>query len=176
MIGENDSRFITLPSLEPSDVLCTRHFNVELNSNHNIKCELKSVQRGESYEEYSGLTSYTNKNITDMYIRNTILSGSYELNDYTFENQSGDEPVSVLKAEIKMSNLYKEYGNNFIITQFSCDIPNYEAPDKRKQDVQINYPVFFQDTVIYTIPGKLISKIPDDVKIESPFGHYHLNF
>jgi len=176
LILEEGSYFTKLPSLKGPDVKCSRYFDVVLNSTHNVKCDLKSVERGEYYEYYTAINTNLDKNTVDKYIRNYVLSGSYEIEQYSFEKADRDSSLIELNINCKFSNLYKEYGNNYIINPFPLFIPSYETPEKRQQEVQINYPRFYCDTITYILPYKTISKIPEDIKIETPFGHYRTDY
>lgn len=173
LVDENNSQIINTPTLSSQDVLCTRNFYVDLNSS---KVELLAIERGGNYEQSNYLATEVNQNIVDKYIRNNILSGSYDLLDFKFHKENIDSAKIDLAVNCQIHNLYKEYGNNLIISPFTINLPSYESPDKRVSDVQLDYPQYYKDHTEYLLPDKRISQIPKDVILASDFGEYSLKF
>jgi len=171
IVDENDSHFVNIPELTTDDVLCSRRLNVDLNTS---EVNLTAVEKGGDYEHSLYLLTETNKNTAEKYIRNNILSGSYDLLDYSFYQESKDNATITLKADCKVHNLSKVYGKNLILLPFPLDIYTYESPDKRIQDVQIDYPEHYCDTITYNITGKEIAKLPENVNIKTNYGEYSL--
>lgn len=173
LIDENDSHFVDIPPLNPNDVLCSRSILVDLKTS-NIK--LTSTARGDNYESLIYLASDINKNTIDKYIRNTILTGSYDLIDFNLEKAASDSPSIKLMAECQFHNLLKKYGDNLIIEPFAIEIPTYETPDLRTSDLQLDYPSFYKDTICYSLPDDKKIKLPEDVNMESDYGKYSISY
>lgn len=173
LIDETNSHLINIPALTLSDVLCHRDFRVDLNTS---EIELLVVEKGIDYENTNYLASEVNQNIVNKYIRNNILSGSYDLHDFKIEKESRDSAEINMKVNSKIHNLYKEYGKNLIITPFPIKIPLYESPEKRTTNLQLDYPEHYKDCIIYQLAGRVLSKIPEDVELDSVFGRYSLTF
>ena len=172
LIDENNSHLISIPTLKPEEVLCQR--NIRTNAN---RLQLETIQRGERFEESSFLSSGVNKNVLDQYLRNTILpAGTYSLLEYAIDKEEGDNAQAKLKAILQINNIYKQYGNNIIISPFPISLSNYENPEKRVFGVQIDCPLFYEDTISYEILDNTITKVPENVRIHTDFGHYHLNY
>lgn len=173
MIAENSSKFIDIPKLNSEDVLCIRNISLNLTSS---ELNLGAQHRGASYEYYNYLATSSNQNQTDKYIRNNILSGSYDLLSYEFiETDKGASNIK-FTAKCKMHNAYKKYGNNLIINSFPIKVPNYETPDKRISDVQLDYPEHYEDSIILELGDIRINKIPEPILIESEYGQYNLKY
>ncbi|MBB4035178.1 hypothetical protein GGR21_001067 [Dysgonomonas hofstadii] len=173
LIDENNSQLISIPSLKPEDVLCTRNLNVNLNT---LEMGMIATERGENYEFSNFLSSDVTKNIVDKHIRKNILSGSYDLLDFKFQKENRDSAYIKMEVKCKMHNLYKEYGNNLVLNPFPIILPSYELPEKRINDVQIDYPEYYKDTIVYGITDKNITKLPDDMLLKSKFGEYSQTF
>lgn len=172
LVDENDSRLISLPSLLPDDVLCSRKMSVKGN-----RLWLETVQRGESFEASLFLSSGVNKNILEKYLRDDILpSGSYSILEYDIDKTGVDSAQIHLSTLLEINNVFKQYGNNLILLPFPIVLPNYESPDKRVSDLQMDYPLFCEDTIIYTIPEGEIAKVPEAIRLNTDFGHYYLEF
>ncbi|MFV0535749.1 MAG: DUF3857 domain-containing protein [Dysgonomonas sp.] len=173
LVDENNSHLINIPSLTAEEVLCSRNFKVDM-ATSDVK--LKVEERGYDYERSLYLASEVNKNVVNKYIRNNILSGSYDLSDFKFTIEDRDSSKITLNADCKVHNLYKEYGKNLVITPFPIEIASYELPDKRISGVQLDYPEFYEDTVHYSFTDKNISKIPEDTEITSKYGKYNVRY
>lgn len=176
LVDENNSRLITLPSMLPEDIISSRSFYLELSSMSSINVKMISNERGRDYEFSNFLNADINKNEVERYIRNSLFKGSYDLIDYKLSNHNRDEAVISSEINCRMHNIIKKYGNNIILSPFPIQLPAYESPDKRTQDVQIDYPLFNTDTIIYKIRDIEIAKIPEDISIDTDYGYYKLSF
>ncbi len=173
LVDEQMSKLVTIPSLNAPDVLCTRTIQADL---HNSEIVLDISEQGSQYELSNYLTTEVNKNEVDKYIRKNILSGSYDIINFEFKEKPRDKAEIELNVKCKMHNLYRLYGNNLILDLFSLPLATYESPDKRVSGVQLDYPEYHKDKIIYKLDGKNILKLPSDLKIESPFGNYSVIF
>lgn len=173
LIDENDSRLIRVPALRPDDVLCSRTIRIQPDIQ---EIHLSEIQRGYKYEFFNYAGKELGKDKIGNIIRNHIFSGKAELIEYHLKNDNRQSAEISLTARFKAENLYKEYGKNVILPPFPMEIKNFETPDRRTIGVQLNYPEFYKDTVIYEIPGKQISGIPEKVSVETDFGKYEISF
>ncbi len=177
MIEDRNSRFTNIPSTTPDNVLCRRSLDIKGNTTGTSSITLTSEQKGPHFELSTALSTSVNKNDVDKYMRNTILSGSYELLDFAFDRKDRDTNNIKINANIKTDNIAKKYGNNIMLNPFSIDIPLYEKPETRKQYIQLDMPEYYIDTIKYKFSDiNSIDKIPDNVNIDSPYGKYSLDF
>ena len=175
-IIENDSKLISIPAQSAQDVLCKRYIKTTFSGDNLGTTTMLITRRGEEYEESNYLSKNINKNIVDKYMRNNILNGSFDLLSFNFINTSRDSAQIQLEAQCKMHSIYKNFGNNISISPYSLKVPYYESPDKRKQDVQIDYPLYYEDSLVYEIPNATINKQPSNIELTTPYGHYLLTF
>lgn len=173
LIDEDESRLIQVPALQPEEVLCSRTINIKPDVQ---EIHLSEVQRGYRYEFFNYAAKELGKDKVEETIRNHIFSGKAELIDYHLNPANGQSAEISLAARFKIDNIYKEYGKNIILPPFPIGVKNFETPDQRTIGVQLDYPEFYKDTVIYDIAGKQISTIPEKVSIETDFGNYEIYF
>lgn len=173
MVIQDGSRFVDIPPLVAEDVLCTRNILVNLDTS---ELEFTTENRGYKYEYYMDLASNANQNYIDKYIRNNIMSGSYDLLSYEFINTKKESPSIQLKARCKAHSTHKKYGNNIIINPYPIYIPYYETPEKRISDVEVHYPEYYKDSIILEIGDIKVNKIAEPVSIESEYGAYELKY
>lgn len=172
LVKERDSRLISIPAMQAEEVRCTRNFTIQGN-----QLKLESTQRGEPFELFASLLINANRNTQDRYVRQTILpSGNYRLSDYKIDRADNDSALVRITASLQIENIAKRYGNNMIFTSFPIQLPNYETPDKRTFGLQLSYPVYQTDTIVYQDIIGEIAKCPDPVDIDTPFGSYHQHF
>jgi len=175
MVDGENSRFVQTPKLQPSDVLCSSVINVPVTSGYAI-VEMKMNKKGDEYEYLLSLSSQLRKDIVERYIR-SMYSGSFEINSFSFEKENSNRPEIIFMLNLKMSNILKSYENEIILSSFPKKLPNIESPEFRTQPFQLNYPIAYQDTIIYKFEdGRQIKKIPENISINSRFGNYNLNF
>lgn len=173
LVDENDSRLIRIPALQPDDVLCSRTIEIKTDEQ---QIHLSEVQKGHKYEFFNYATKELVKDKLDDIIRGQIFSGKAELIDYELNYNNRQSAEIGLTARFKAENICKEYGKDIILSPFPMDINNFELPDQRTTGVQINYPEFYKDTIIYELPDKEIIKIPERVFVETDFGKYEISF
>lgn len=175
-ISENSSRLISTPAQNPKDVRCNRYIKTTLNNDNSGLTTILITRKGEEYEDANYLSTNINKNTVDKYMRNNILEGSFDLTNFNFKKAPRDSAQIQLEVECRMHSIYKQFGNNISITPYALKVPYYENPDKRTQDVQIDFPQYYEDSLVYEIPGMAISKVPSNVEIITTYGHYLLQF
>jgi len=171
MVTENNSRLITLPGKKTADIACSRNIHIK----NNI-VQLKSTQRGINYEIFNDINATINQAIADQYIRNNILStGAYHLVDYEFLVMNPDSAQIGLKAQLKMENIINKYNNNVVISPFPISLPKYEHPANRTLGIEIDIPTYYKDTISYEL-SEIITKLPENIEINTRFGLYSLSF
>lgn len=175
LIDEDNSHLINIPPMKLDNVLCTR--NIHINTITNLsEVRLTATNRGDLYELFNTIKNDINKSVADRYIRNNILYGSYDIIDYKIEENNRNNNFIKLNVDCRVINISKNYGNNIIIKPFSLDIPSFDTPENRTFEVQIDYPEYKKDSIVYEFSDKSISKIPDDIQISTPYGYYSVKY
>lgn len=173
LIKKNGSKLIHTSQMTPLDVLCTRDFDIYISENGNANVILYARERGEDYEILNAYQEITSRNTVDYFIRENVLDGSFDIEDYQIIKENRDSSYIDLKINSKMSHLYKKQGNNLIISPFPLYIPKFEKPNKRTQDIQLDYPIYKKDKLTIHLNDFKISKIPSNLKIQSRSGDYY---
>lgn len=176
LIDKNNSKIINIPSLDLKDIKTTRLIEIDLRNNMQSTGYIISTQKGLLYELYKEIQNGINKNIADNYIHNNILDGSYSIENYEFIDNERDSSSVSLKANFTMNNIVKKFGNNIAISPFSWRIPAWELPEKRKQNIQIDYPIYKEDTILYKLNNYKINKKPENINITTLYGEYIVKY
>ena len=64
-----------------------------------------------------------------------------------------------------------------IVTEIlPSEIPLFEKPENRKLPIRFEFPLCFKDSLIYQFPKNFSPVVLENIKIDSKFGLYILNF
>lgn len=174
LICKDNSRFIRTPNLKPIDNLEIRKIETNLNLNNAI-VKFINTYKGNSYEEILHLIKHYNDSDKSRILRNYFIEDGFQLIDYTILSENRDSTNLKISYNTTNQNIYKYYGNDILISNIPFTLPDFEKPQKRKLPVQIDYPIYKIDTIIYKIPSgcKLIQ---DSItySLNTKYGEYKL--
>lgn len=175
IIDYNNSHFLKTPALNPMDVLEIRKIEITYNpGGANIR--FQNTYKGDTYENLLHLERDYNESEKSRIVRNNIVDDGFQLKNYQIIKQDRDSVKIGLLYEATSQHIYKHYGNDILISNIPFSIPYPEKPEDRKLPVQINYPVYNIDTLIYEIPaGHKLHKTPDNYSIISKYGEFNFN-
>ena len=178
LIKEKGSQLVNIPAMRAEDILCSGKTDIRMDGNGLLSFNLTETKRGSDYEFYSGITTEVDKNTLDKYIRNSIFKGvNIELSSYNIKNSVDTKPLILFNCEGKITNHHNVYGKNIIINPIPIYLPAYETPDNREYGIRINYPIYKQDTIVYTMNDKVqLKSQKDSLNIESSYGYYNLSY
>ncbi len=175
IIDNNKCTFTKTPTLQPNDVLETRRVDI----NYTIKdavVNFKNTYKGESYEQMSHLDNNYNESEKSRILRNYIVTDGFQLVSYQFSDLHRDSVKIELDYQASSTNLYKHFGNDILIDNIAFSLPDFEKPSSRKLPVQIDYPIFKMDTLVYQIPdGYELHVSQDDYSVKNKYGAFKFN-
>lgn len=174
IISKDNSRFVKTSNLKPIETLEARKIETSHNSNiTNVK--LLNTYKGDSYEYFLHLEKNYNDSEKSRIIRNYIVEDGFELKDYKILNPNRDSTKIKLSYNATTQNIYKHYGNDILISNIAFSLPNFEKPKIRKLPVQLDYPIYKIDTIIYEIPnGYTLNQDSVAISINTKYGEYKL--
>ncbi len=174
-ISKDNSRFIKTPSLKPNEVLEIRKIETSYNSEiTNMK--FTAEYRGESYENILLLDKNYNDSEKARIIRNYFVKDGAQLIDYKISNLNRDSIMIKLSYNATTQNIYKHYGNDILISNIAFSLPNFEKPQTRKLPVQLDYPIYKIDTIIYELPqGYNLNQDSVAILVNNKYGEYKLD-
>jgi hypothetical protein len=173
MIIPGGSRFIKTPALTCDNVLSKRVIRIDEANN----AEIEMVCRGEEYEKINYLFREDDKEQTDKYVQTRILSDiSSNVVAWKISESKNEQPEITLKANARLQNPVKKYGNNWVLPNFSHELPAFEIPEKRTEEVRIHFPIFLQDSIYYKLGVDSQFRLPDSVAIHTKYGSYTIKY
>jgi len=142
-----------------------------------LEASFHTIFRGESFEELSGLTRLTTESKKSQIIHKYLIESGFEMVDFNLITAHRDSTFIVLDYTAKTNNLFKKYGNEFLIPLIPFSIPAFKDPKNRKYPVQLDYPIYNVDTIDYQMPvGYQLSSLPKNQSVNSTYGKYNLKF
>jgi len=175
VISSNNSYFIKTPALKPIDVLDACKIEINYNPKDAI-VKFQNTYKGDLYENILHLERNFNESEKSKIVRNYIVADGFQLMDYQISNPNRDSVKIELSYEATSQNIYKHYGNDILVSNIAFSLPNFEKPKIRKLPVQIDYPIYKIDTLIYEIPvGYKLHKSQDNYSVLNKFVEFKFN-
>lgn len=175
IICKDNSRFIRTPNLKPIDNLEIRKIETNLNENNIIIVNFLNTYKGKSYEEVLRLEKNYNDSEKSRILRNYFIEDGFQLIDYNILSANRDSTNIKISYNATNLNIYKYYGNDILINNIPFTLPDFEKPQIRKLPVQIDYPIYKIDTIIYKIPaGYKLNQDFVTYSLKTKYGEYKL--
>jgi hypothetical protein len=177
LVDEGRSHLTRTPELSYNDVKESRLVFLHQDSQNQTVADFRNTYRGEKYEYYFDLSSSVNEADRLQIFRNNIVRNGFELIDFNISAPPRDSAEILLTYSARSGKIYKAYGNDLIIDVLPFSVPQFEDPKKRKLPVQIDFPVYKTDSLVYDIPPdyKVPGKLTNQ-SITSEFGKYGVKY
>lgn len=175
IINNNNSHLTKTPILKPIEVLNTRKIEITYGP-ENATAKFKNTYKGDSYETILQLERNYNEAEKSKIIRNYIVADGFQLTDYQILKPNRDSVKIELSYDATSQNIYKHYGKDIIISNIAFSLPDFEQPTTRELPVQIDYPIYKTDTIIYGVPfGYKLHKSQSTYSVLNKFGEFNFN-
>ena len=174
VVNNNNSYFFKTPALKPMDVLNTRVIEVNYNIEDAV-VNFHNTYKGDDYEKILFLERNYNESDKSKIIRNNIVSDGFYLDDFQILKQNRDSVKIKLWYKATSQLIYKHYGDDILASNIKLPLPDFAKPGSRKFPVQIDFPIYDIDTLVYEIPpGYNLYKNPENYSIITKYGKYKL--
>lgn len=172
IIDYNNSKFLKTPTLQAKDVLVSRKIDISYN-HENAQVNFHTIYKGDMYESIIYVEKNLNKSERTGYITNYVVPNGFELLNYQILNTNRDSVQIEFVAKTTSKNIFKKYNGEILIKTIPFSVPNFEKPENRKLPVQIDYPIFKSDTLIYEKPiGYNLHISQNNYSIKNKYGEY----
>ena len=176
LVDAGRSKLVRTPSLTEKDVQVTTRMEFFIDFEGNAKTKLNCNYRGEKFETYNYLYTQYNHDIQNTYVHDHMTFPAFELEDWVLVKKDRDDRNILLRSSVSVKHVLKSIGSERYFSIMPADIPDFTPPKNRKLPVELPYPVYMTDTLIYHLPftGKVV--LPDSIGREGKYGSYHLKF
>lgn len=175
VVDRDNSRFLDIPPLRYQDVVQTRKVHFSRMMNGKVRGEFTTVYRGGEYQELHYYQRNYHRADNEYIIRKYFTARGFEPMGHEMSFPCDDSAYVVLNVEAVSPSFCKEYGSDLIFNVLPMNLPRFEKPGRRVNDVQLNCPVVLKDTLEYRLPpGCAFGSLPEQVSYDSDFGSYSL--
>ncbi len=176
-INGDSSFFIKTPALKLSQVLNERTAIIDISNLKEASLKISVQFRGKDFELIDYLLESYSENKEKRIVNNYILPDGCEAINFEFLKYSRDDSEINFEMDAVSKTIAKKYGYDILIKILPFSIPDFEKPDNRELPVQINYPIFESDSLVYELGSAEYNlSIPPDLDIKSDFGYYKRTF
>jgi hypothetical protein len=176
LIEKNESHFSKTPSLTFEDVVETRRVKIKPTPQNQALAVFNNSFKGEKYESLYYLAHSIDESNKSKIFRNNFVEDGFELIEFSMSDPNRNSPEIFSSYSANSSNIYKTYGNDLLIHILPFSIPQFEDIKTRKLPVQIDYPIYKVDSLVYELPiGYSVTSKLLNQAIISEFGNYEVN-
>ena len=171
------SKLVMTPAMTYEDVAEIRNICLASSADNKVTAVFNNKFRGDKYELIHSLTTYLSETERKQWLTKKIIEKGFQLEDYSIVKNEDDLPEIYLQYHASSDQILKEYGNEFLLKIIPFRLPYLEDPKKRKLPLQINYPVYMTDSIVYEIPkGQKLTNLPQKISLQSEYGEYEADF
>jgi hypothetical protein len=106
-----------------------------------------------------------------------LAEDGLEVADYKLENPGRDVKEIRFSCTGKFNKLFRQYGNDQLISMPPMEIPSFEAPETRRLAVQIDFPIHKIDTIEFALSDDYhLSTLPGNRSFSNDYGIYLIEF
>lgn len=175
LVEHGKSRLVRTPALSSNQVLDQRHITVKYQQANVAEVDYKCLLRGDDYSALSYVKSSYNKQEKDRVVKNYFNEDGYTINDYDIISYDRDSAFVGFDFSAINQSIYENYGDDVVIKNIALDLPFLENVSKRKQDLQIDFPIYKVDTVYYELPSFYnYTGKPTPFTVDSNYGRYSI--
>lgn len=176
VVDKEHSFFVKTPALKKEDVLCFREAHLTVDKENRLQAQFKNTYQGALFESFIQLSKMYNEAQRTRIINEYFSDGSFSLHSFDIKQEHRDSAkISFAYSGTSLDD-FKTYGKESLLKVLPFQLPNFEKPEKRTQSVQIDYPIYQKDSLIYSIPPKYnVESVPKNKTIKSKFGEYSIS-
>jgi hypothetical protein len=177
VIAENNSHFAQIPALAAKEVLETRKMDITFRSKRPAAVVVQNTCRGKKFEMLLEMNYALKESEKLWFVKNNIIEKGFELTSYTINHPDRDTTWIALTYTADAPGIFTQYDNEILVSNIPITLPRFERPENRKLPVQIDYPVYKMDTIIYRIPSNaLVNPVQNSQSVNTRFGYYETEF
>ncbi len=172
LVHKGNSRLIKVPPMDSTAVKETTSYHYSLSGTGQGKLKLKQILRGFEYEKHRYIQVNLTADEQAKYLNRDLNVRNSSLLQWKYSYPNPDSAYLILEREFILSNQIKFYNGFLKLSVPKLDIADFEKPVERTQPVQVNYPTYKVDKIVYVISDhkNLYLDTPDPIHIQSAIG------
>ncbi|MDH5475721.1 MAG: DUF3857 and transglutaminase domain-containing protein [Cyclobacteriaceae bacterium] len=174
LVNGKKSQLINTPklSLEESKEESTYLFTLDVVGNGEL--QLSQTFLGDEFDNHKYRYKELQKEELKEYLVKKIPYKNIELNDWKYHQPNRDTPSIDLEMNITLKDQIRNIGGSLVINPVPLTIQSVSSSSKRVSPIRINYPVYKEDSIVYSLPfsNNYTIKTPENVEIKTKYGLY----
>lgn len=184
LVSKDNSHIVKIPALKKDDCLESEKMEFNLNTSGCATLKLNSAFKGWSFELFNELNYLLNgydknKSIQERikFFHKIVPYDNFDIIDWNLKKQNRDSINIGLNSTITLNKFLNQLGNELYFNTTSIVIPDFTVPATRTLPVNLPYPIYNVDTLIYNVPnGYEVKTIPDNAIIKTQFGEFRTSY
>jgi hypothetical protein len=184
MVSKNDSHLVRIPALKNENCIESHKIEYDINTAGYANLRLHSTFTGWSFDLFNGLNydfnGYDKNKIIQeriKYFHKIVPYDNFDIIDWNFKKSDRDSASIGLFSTVTLNKFLNPLGNDLYFNTSSITTPNFTVPSSRKKPVNLPYPIYTIDTLIYNIPqGYQVKTIPENADIKTQFGEFTTSY
>lgn len=170
--GEN-SFFKKTEELSKEDVQLSRNFYIKKEIGGRATVNIRSSYKGKNYEVLHQIKTNFEKSrkmelLTDYFVEDMVQAPDEII---FITSKSNDEII--LNYQASSDFILQKMGNEILVRIPKTRFPKLEKPKYRDFNLQIDYPIYQQDHIVFEKPANTqIISIPSSFELKTDFGEY----
>ncbi len=172
-IDKNQSKLVKTPKHNLCDATQSYTTHVIIQDGKGVTFTSKAKIKGNEFDNFKSFDTQLSDKNKEQYIDHIGLMSKADIIEFNINRPHRDSTWLELLLKGTVQSLSENLGSKILLKPFKTIKSPFEAPEKRKNDLFIYYPINKCDTIIYEFPKKI-----NDVKglsqtnINSRFGSY----
>ncbi|RKD92399.1 DUF3857 domain-containing protein [Mangrovibacterium diazotrophicum] len=173
VVGDGKSYFARTPALQAEDVAELRTVHIGYPSPSTSTVQFDCTFKGTQFERLRSLDESFNTDDRTRIFRNYFVADGFELQDYSIEREDRDSAFVAVKYQATTNRFYQNYGAETVVKNLPFLFPKLQKPGQRQLPLQVDYPDFERDTLVYELPTHLsVEGRTEDVALDTKYGRY----
>jgi hypothetical protein len=175
LLIDSFSKLIKIPPLQAYEVMEVQKMVFEVDYNGSANVQSNAVLSGRRFETFNYLLTNASKEEQNKYILEFLPFADFDLEEWNIIKYGRDQRSLELEAKLSLNQFARKLSDEFYFSFQPALIPEFEPASIRRLPVQLPYPIFLTDTLIYHLPkGAIIQSKPLSQSLNSNYGEYQL--
>ena len=178
LVNGTESQLINTPklSLEKTKEESTYLFNLDNVGNGTLQLQQKLL--GDAFENHKYVYKELSHEDQKKYLLKNTPFKNAEFTSWKYHQRDRDIPSIDLEMNINLKNQIRNIAGSLVINPVPLDINNFKTTSKRRTLIRINYPIFKEDSIVYSLPfiNNYTVKTPENTEIKTKYGSYFVKY
>ena len=175
IIEDQNSHLQKTPANEKEDVHVNRSFYLWQDSSNKAFIKVRNSYKGRDFEKLFYITNSIDEKDKLKILKDYFVENWMESPDRFIITTSEKKSEIILDYESASNTVFQKMNEEIFIDIPTFKLPYLKKPEKRKSPVQINYPIYYTDKIIFEIKNEeTITDYPKSLEIKTEFGDYNI--